>query len=202
MTPASFTDLLKLALQSMRQPRAVLRQILPMQVTIGQLLQIAFLFSVATLLLHILAEASVPDEGFQSLVTQLGGPVAFFALQFGTILIMAGVMAAAGRVFHGAGGFLECFKATIWLHFILLILQVIQLIVAFTAPLLALIFVPATLIFMMVLMVALVMEVHKFENTILVGFATIGIIFAVLLIVSAVLTALGFRPEIEAFSNV
>ncbi|MCP5072603.1 MAG: YIP1 family protein [Rhodobacteraceae bacterium] len=202
MTPASFADLLRMVVQSTREPRIVLRRVLGFSLSISELLQIAFLISVVTVLIQVGLESSIPDDEFVSVVTLFGGPVGFFGIQFGSIMIMAGVMTVAGRVFGGSGQFIDCMKTTVWLNFILLVLQVAQLVAAFIVPLLALMVVLFSLVFSLVLIIAFVMEVHGFRNVGLVILATAGTVFATFLIASFLLVLLGFGPQLEALTNV
>ena len=202
MIRASVSDLLGMMVQSLRTPRVVLHQVLGWQMQTAHLVQIALLLSVIALMLQILVEAVFPDGPMQNMTAMFGGPLGSFALQFGMMMATAIVMAIVGRAFGGRGQFIDCLKAVVWLNFILLAVQFVQLVAVFLYPPLALLIFVFSVFLSLALTVAYVMEVHRFENVAMATFGTLATMVAALLIVSVVLTIFGFSPQLEAVSDV
>lgn len=64
----------------------------------------------------------------------LPSPVLLVAMQLGSMLLLAAVLAQAGRVFGGVGGFAGALRIIIWIQALMVLLQVVQLVALVVLP--------------------------------------------------------------------
>ncbi len=65
---------------------------------------------------------------------QLPPPMLMMVLQLGSMLLLAGVLAQAGRMFGGAGDFAGALRVIIWVQALMVLLQAVQLVAMVILP--------------------------------------------------------------------
>lgn len=181
----TFSGLLKLAVLTVQRPRlgarVVLGQDLPMP---ARWTALAFTAVASALLTHLaLALMRLPDGG-QML---LPGPVALALVQFGVMVLTAIAAHRIGRWRGGRGRIEDAVLLMAWLQFILLCLQGIQIVAMIVLPVLADVLGMMGLVLFLWLLTAFVAEMHGFSSLGRVFAGILGSIFALALLLSALL---------------
>lgn len=184
MIPLTFPQLLRLARQSLTQPKVVIRQVLQFELSRKQLFLLTLLLIVFDMMSGLVIEILAPRliDGGKGL-SQGVGP--FFVLQMATILGGTAMIYSGGRVFSGKGSFDDCFKMVLWLNFVFFLLHFALPIIALILPRLQGFAFIAIVVISVVQMTAYVMVVHGFERVIPVVFGIIAaqFIFGIFLII-------------------
>ena len=143
-------------------------------------------------LLYLLA--GLPGEG--ALTSPLvGSPVVAGLVQGAFLFLMAHAITHVGRVFGGTGRFEEALTLVVWLQFIFICVQVLQLVaVVVIPPMAGLITLLAVGLFFW-LLVNFIAALHGFTSLGLVFVATILTGFAFLFMLSLILMLLGISFE-------
>ena len=155
------------------------------------------LVAVLALLETRLGMLIVPLQGQQPLFALAADPVLGVPFQVFSALLIAGSIAGIGRIFGGTGRFADALLLTIWLEFIVILAQAVQLVA------LAL-FVPAGLLLgfaaiglLIWLLVQFTAALHGFTNLVLVGLGMVLSFLAIITILSFLLIMFGFTPPTE-----
>lgn len=134
--------------------------------------------------------ADLPDAG--PLTGPLGAsPVMMGLLQAGFLWLMAHAITAIGRLFGGTGRFEEALTLIVWLQFIFLCVQVVQLLALVMLPPLAGLITILALGLFLWLLVNFIAALHGFTSLGMVAVMTLLSGFAILFVLSLVLTLLG-----------
>ena len=118
-------------------------------------------------------------------------PVVMGGLQAGFLYLMAHAITQIGRLFGGTGRFEEALALIIWLQFIFLCVQVVQLIALVALPPVAGLITILALGLFLWLLVNFIAALHGFTSLGMVAVMTILSAFALLFALSLVLTLLG-----------
>lgn len=196
MIPLTPRRLLQLVAQSLRQPKAVMQQILAINVTRKQLYLLMLLLVVIDLMSGLLMEILIPGAvgGGRGLSR---GVAPFFILQLFTILGGAVLVYNGGRVFGGQGSFDDCLKMTIWLNFVFFVLHFLLPITSLVAPQLGGLAFLAIVVLAFVQMTAYVMVIHKFDKLLPVVFGIIAAQFFFGIFLVILLGMLGINIGME-----
>lgn len=189
MTPQRLIDFLPLAIQSLTQPRATLRQILAIPAQRNELILAAWLVIVLNLMFSLLAGLLIyPEAVGEAESLPLGSSVFMLAL---TLFGGAFLMFRIGRAFGGTGDFDNSLKTVIWLNFVLLIVQIpvpfATLHSAETSGLVMLL----VLIIAMIQITAQVMELHGFTKVMPVLLGIIGVQLALGVVMLVLFSMMG-----------
>jgi hypothetical protein len=134
--------------------------------------------------------AGVPTDG--PLTGPLGGsPVVMGLLQAGFLYLMTHAITQIGRMFGGTGRFEEALTLVVWLQFIFLCVQVVQLLALLVIPPVAGLITLLALGLFLWLLVNFIAALHGFTSLGMVFVATILSAFTILFLLSLVLTMLG-----------
>lgn len=122
-------------------------------------------------------------------------PLMLTAVQVGVMVLLAGVMLVAGRVFSGTGDFRGALRIMVWLQALLVVLQVIQLAVIVILPPLAPMVSLLALGAMGWTASGLVAGLHGFRSIGLTFLGMIGTFIALVLTVSIVIAPFVPMPQ-------
>ena len=188
----SLGPLLRMARDTVANPREGAETVLALGLP-RQALWLAFaLVIVLSMLLGdiLYLLAGLPQGG--PLTGPMGAsPVIMGALQAGFLYLMAHAITHIGRLFGGTGRFEEALALIIWLQFIFLCVQVVQLIALVALPPVAGLITILALGLFLWLLVNFIAALHGFTSLGMVAVMTIVSAFAVLFALSLLLTLLG-----------
>ena len=188
----SLGPLLRMARDTVSNPREGAETVLSLGLP-RQALWLAFaLVVVLSMLLGdiLYLLAGVPQDG--PLTGPMGGsPLVMGLLQAGFLYMMAHAITQIGRLFGGTGRFEEALTLIVWLQFIFLCVQVLQLAALLLMPPIAGLITILALALFLWLLVNFIAALHGFTSLGMVFAMTIVSAFALLFLLSLVLTMLG-----------
>lgn len=196
MIPLTVPELMRLALQSLRQPKVVMSQILRFDLTRKNLVLLTFLLIVVDLMSGLVLEILFPGmlAGGAGLRR---GVAPFFVLQMFTIFGGTLLIHSGGRLFGGVGRFDDCLKMVLWLNFVFFLLHFALPLSAVVMPhMQGMVFLVIAAI-SFVQMVAYVMVVHRFERVVSVVFGVLAaqFIFGIFLLILSGMLGLNIGVE-------
>ena len=184
MTLQDITSTLRLTL---RQPRQAARVVIGWPLSPGERWTVLALMAVASTLSAEVFVALAPEGADPAMAMLLGNPVAFAAMQFGGLALMAGLIFAVGRRFGGTGGFADGLAILGWLQVILVALQLAQIIAMAVLPQLAVVIGLASLMLTLWLMPNFIAELHGFRSAFKTFLGMMGSMVGLVLALSFVL---------------
>ena len=101
-------------------------------------------------------------------------PLTIAMAQAGSLLLLAGLSTAGGRVFGGRGRFLEAVTLAAWLEFMLVLLQLLQLLAMVLFPFFSMLIGFLGMALFLWLLTNFVAELHGFSSLPMVFFGIIG----------------------------
>ena len=183
----SVTAVLNLARFSVQSPRLAARQILAMAIPdTARWLLFLLVISASALLTHVgFALLPAADRAFME--TAMSSPLRTALLQAGFLLIAVVAVHRVGRWQGGIGSFADSLLLVGWLQFILLCLQLGQIIALLILPLLAEIIGIAGLVLSFWLLTQFILELHGFQSAWKVFLSILGVLFSAAMAASLVL---------------
>lgn len=187
MMDFSVTAVLNLARFSVQSPRLAARQILAMAIPdTARWLLFLLVISASALLTHVgFALLPAADRAFME--TAMSSPLRTALLQAGFLLIAVVAVHRVGRWQGGIGSFADSLLLVGWLQFILLCLQLGQIIALLILPLLAEIIGIAGLVLSFWLLTQFILELHGFQSAWKVFLSILGVLFSAAMAASLVL---------------
>lgn len=187
MMDLSVTAVLNLARFSVQSPRLAARQILAMAIPdTARWLLFLLVISASALLTHVgFALLPVADRAFME--TAMSSPLRTALLQAGFLLIAVVAVHRVGRWQGGTGSFADSLLLVGWLQFILLCLQLAQIIALLILPLLAEIIGITGLVLSFWLLTQFILELHGFQSAWKVFLSILGVLFSAAMAASLVL---------------
>ena len=195
MKVTGVSSLMRLAVDTLRDPKRGLRIILDVVITMPELIQAALLVSVLVMIPPTAFLFLLPDQTQQTISECAKSPYFRFTTQIVFLFGTAALITVVGGWFKGFGTFKEALTAMVWLQAILIIFHVVQFLVSLVSLQLSVIIALASTIAMFYLLINFVMEVHGFKKTGTVVIGTFGTFIAAAFGLSILLTLLGFSPE-------
>lgn len=194
----TFDDLIILARNTMRRPGLALRQLQSLDLLM-QIRWMALLLVVA--LSSLLAGLSarlfpVPAETGLGFLTRQ--PFILAVAQMFGMTLTAWLIANVGRAFGGRGNFADSLLIVVWIEFLLLVVQLAQVVLMGVSPMFASAMGMAVIFLLVWLTVNMVKELHGFESAILVFLGLVGTALLTTIFLSVLAGALGLLPEIPA----
>ncbi len=189
-------DWLKLAANTLFEPKKCLRIVLDIVITMPQLAQATVLAIVLSMIMPLLTLMFQPSDVQKSMEGFTSQPLSVFVVQ---VLVLAGtafLISVIGRFFGGHGTFKECLTAMVWLQIVLILIQVIQFFAGFISTQLSVLIFLMSVGVMLYLIVHFISEIHGFTSIMSVLFGVIASIFGLSFIVSILLAMLGITPEV------
>lgn len=187
----------QLVVATLKDPRATARRLIAEQVPVQAIWLGLVLVSVMSLMVLRLSLMAVGDgQMLNPAGAAFRHPVTGTLVQAGSILLIAGVMTFAGRVFGGRGRFIDALLLIVWLEFILTALAAVQLITLLLIPVVGIVLSVLAIPLFIWLMVSFAAALHGFQNMLLVLLGMIGVFVLTAIALSLVLVALGIDPNL------
>lgn len=180
----SVAALLNLARFSVQSPRSAARQILAMGIPDSARWLLFFLVISASAVLTHIGFGLLPVEDTAFMGTAMSSPLRTAMLQAGFLLVAVIAVHRVGRWRGGKGTFSDALLLVGWLQFILLCLQVAQILALLVLPPVAEIFGVLGLVLSFWLLTQFVMELHGFQSAVKVFFGIVGVLVAAAILVS------------------
>ncbi|MDO8885151.1 MAG: Yip1 family protein [Pseudotabrizicola sp.] len=184
----SLSTLLSLARFTIQNPREGARMVMGANMPIGARWVALALMAVVSAILAHLAFALMPLEVRQQMAGAMSSPVTSAVMQGALMLGAVFVIHYVGRWRGGVGRFEDALILMIWLQFILLILQVVQIVTQVLLPPLSVIVGYASVGIFLWLLSNFVAELHGFKSVLMTFFGVllallaIGFVLAIVLI--------------------
>ena len=126
----SLPVLVSLLRETLTAPRTVARQLMALGLPMSaRWMALALIAALSALLGHL--TLAIMTGGMANLLT---GPVTFAVFQYGVLVVTAVLIHQIGAWRGGTGGFADALLLVIWLQFVLLCLQLGQLVAALVLP--------------------------------------------------------------------
>jgi len=174
------SSLLAEAWASVEDPRSAARRVqalnLPLPTAAQALLLVALLTGLLTALVNMIGQSVDPTGPMAAL-----SPLTWVVLQAVGLFIVAGAIHIVGRGFGGRGDLAGAVALLAWSQFILLIVQIVQIVALFLFPPLTVFLAMAAVVLTFWLLSHFIAELHGFPSAIkvLFGILATGIAFAV-----------------------
>ncbi len=179
-------NLIKNVVDTLRDPGRGARQVMAVEMPRQQRWETLVLIAVLS---ATFAYISVAMAGGYSNVSTSGmvgmAPIMLAISQLVVLLVMVFAMYLVGRAFGGRGGLDDAILLVAWLQFILICLQVLQIIATVVMPFVASLIGMAGMIVVFWLLIAFVQELHGFKSK-------TGIFISILMVIVAFATVLSF----------
>lgn len=187
MMDVSVTAVLELARFSVQSPRTAARQILAMAIPdTARWLLFLLVISASAVLTHIGFDL-LPQNDRAFMETAMSSPLRTAILQAGFLLVAVVAVHRVGRWQGGTGSFADSLLLVGWLQFILLCLQITQIIALLILPPVAEIIGVLGLGLSFWLLTQFVLELHGFQSAWKVFLSILGVLFSAAMAASLVL---------------
>ncbi len=187
MMDVSVTAVLELARFSVQSPRTAARQILAMAIPdTARWLLFLLVISASAVLTHI-GFNLLPQNDRAFMETAMSSPLRTAILQAGFLLVAVVAVHRVGRWQGGTGSFADSLLLVGWLQFILLCLQITQIIALLILPPVAEIIGVLGLGLSFWLLTQFVLELHGFQSAWKVFLSILGVLFSAAMAASLVL---------------
>lgn len=192
--PALVTDLV---METLRSPREAARRIIaldpPMEARwIGLLL-----VSVLALLETRLGGLVLPLDDQPPIFALAADPVLGVPFQVLSQLVIAIAIAGIGRIFGGTGSFADALLLIVWLEFMLVLAQAVQLVALVLVPPVGMLIAFVAIGLLIWLLVQFTAALHGFTNLALVVLGMVVSFLVIITILSMVLIMFGVAPPVE-----
>ncbi len=192
--PALVTDLV---METLRSPREAARRIIaldpPMEARwIGLLL-----VSVLALLETRLGGLVLPLDDQPPIFALAADPVLGVPFQVLSQLVIATAIAGIGRIFGGTGSFADALLLIVWLEFMLVLAQAVQLVALVLVPPVGMLIAFVAIGLLIWLLVQFTAALHGFTNLALVVLGMVVSFLVIITILSMVLIMFGVAPPVE-----
>lgn len=187
-------SLVSLARESVADPRGVGRALMAMNLPMeARWLAMAVTVALSVLLTHLsLVLMQVPSGG------QLGGmmssPASAAGTQLGIMLVLSAGIGRVGQMMGGTGSFADALLLVTWAEFVLVLLQVLQLVVALLFPFASVLIGLAGVALFFWQLTQFTLVLHGFTSPVKVFFGLLAGFFAAAFLLVVVLSILGITP--------
>lgn len=186
-TPTLIPDLMR---QTFSDPKGAARRLIALELPPPVLWQALALVVVLSALAAQVSALVLSGAG-QGLLPFAESPLLVGLIQGGILVIMVFAIHWIGSSFGGIGRLEDSVAAVAWLQFLLVCLQVVQLVVGFVSPALSGLVGLAGIVFFFWLLTQFVMAVHAFESAAMVFVMIVVSLLGITFGLSLVLTLLG-----------
>ncbi|PTX55850.1 Yip1-like protein [Litoreibacter ponti] len=192
-------NVLMLVLETLRSPRETAARVLEFQIDRSSLWLALMLVSIVSVLGSQLTLAFVPDEMVNSQSPLPQSPIVLALVIWGLLVVTVFSTHYIGRAFDGAGTLDKALLATVWLQFVMLVVQVGQLALFVISPLLAVLigYLVALYVFYVFLNFVLVMHDFKSLGLVFAGaiVSAIGVLFGLSLLLGLIAALFGLEIQ-------
>lgn len=193
----NLSDLVRRAIDTIFAPRSVATQLMALRLdtaTAWQLLILVTLLSVVGIEAVALLFAA---SGAVEMAGPIGGAFALAIVQASVAVLMAVAIYWGGRAFGGEGRLADAVLLVAWLQFVLLCLQVVQMVFLLLIPVMAAYLGIVAVILFFWLLTQFVATLHGFESLGRVFVGILGGMFGLFIVLTIVLALFGFQlPEV------
>jgi hypothetical protein len=183
-------SILKAAQHSVQSPRPMARQVmalnLPLNVGAMALMVVAILTAMMSAIVSMMAQTAGGEAGVMMMLS----PLQWAILQVVSMFVGAGLITVIGRSFGGHGTLPQAVVLLAWAEFIVLLVQIVQVIALFILPPLALILAFVGLGLTAWLLVNFIAELHGFQSLLKVFFGLVGAGFALIVLLATVMASI------------
>jgi hypothetical protein len=172
---------------SLRNPRQAARMVIGWPLTAAERWSILALSAVCSTLSAEFLVSLAPAVADPMTAAVLASPIAFAALQFAGLAVMAGLVFLGGRLFGGIGSFSEVLSVIGWVQIVLLGLQLAQIVAMLTVPALAALVGLVSIAVTLWILPNFIAEVHGFRSAFKTFFGMVGAMLGVVVVLSIVL---------------
>lgn len=173
----SLAHLLSMARFTIQFPRKGARMVLDADVPTNARWLALTLTAILSALLAHMSFGLMPADAQAAMAESLQSPVITAVFQAGMMLGIAHLMVWPGRWFGGNGKFADALLLMVWLQFILVLLQALQIAVQLVLPPLANLVAVLSVFIFLVLASSFVAELHGFRRVILVFLGVLMVLF-------------------------
>ena len=188
-------NLIRAAVFTVKDPRAGARAVLDMGLSLRSSFTALFLMAVGSTMLSSLTFLLSPMRDDPELARVFGNPMLLAVVQVMLLTLVALLIYAVGRRFGGGGDLPGAVVLTAWLEFVLILIQVMQLVALLTVPILAEALGLVGFVLFIGLLTRFIMELHGFSSTakvVAMIFATFfTAVFALSVILAAIILVMG-----------
>lgn len=177
---------LRMGIETLKDPKDVLRILLDRNYALTDIaMAAAFLSALGVLSVEAMTFLAPPDP--ESGFIGARQPLTSFVIQFMVTVLGAIAIYSGGRLFGGKGSLADSLLALTWLEFVLLLVQVIQIVAFMLLPMLGTLIFLSAVVLLIYLLVNFIMEVHGFTNGlavvagVVVGFFVVAVALLILL---------------------
>lgn len=187
MMDVSVTAVLELVRFSVQSPRSAVRQILAMAIPYAaRWLLFLLVISASAVLTHVGFDL-LPQDDRAFMETAMSSPLRTAILQAGCLLMAVLAVHRVGRWRGGTGNFADSLLLVGWLQFILLCLQITQIIALLILPPVAEIIGVIGLVLSFWLLTQFILELHGFQSAWKVFLGILGVLVSAAMAASLVL---------------
>ncbi len=190
----SLSALAALLRETLSNPRSAARRVMSIDMPDAARWQALLLVVVLSVILVQIALLLSP--GGAATGPMGAAPIQAGMLQGAALIMMVGAVHFIGRAMGGAGSFGQALIVIVWLQFVTLCFQLVQILTLIILPSLAGLVALASLVVFLWLLVGFVQELHGFRSRAMVFVMILMSFFAIAFVLSIVLAILGFSvPE-------
>lgn len=196
----NFDDLKPLLGQTFRDPESVARALMAARLPMpARWMGLMLAVTVSALLAWLSSRLFPLPEGEVEIpvLALTSQPLLLAGIQLFAVLLAAGLMAGVGRMFGGKGSFEDALLLTVWIEFVLLVVQTVQIVASLVLPGLSGILGVAAIALFLYLTVQFTKALHGFTSGIKVLLGIVGTAFVAGFALSFIAAALGLLPGIS-----
>lgn len=175
---------------TLRDPRQAARMVIGWPFSPGERWAILALAAICSTLSAEFLVTLTPEVADPMTAAVLSSPLAFAALQFAGLAVMAVLIFVGGQVFGGTGRFSEGLAVLGWMQVVLFGLQMAQIVAMLTIPSLAALIALLSIGLTVWILPNFIAELHGFRSAVTTFFGMVGVMVAVVVILSVLLVLL------------
>jgi hypothetical protein len=171
-------------------PRGAMRAVLDVEVPRAALIEAAILVSALAVLASFVPTLIYPLPPGEPLADLLSSPLLLGVVQFILLILIAIAVFLVGRAFGGEGTFHQSIQAMVWLNFVVVAIEIVELPLYLIGPAIVAPVNLATMIFAAWLSVNTIAELHRFRSLLRVFAGMMGasfLLFFVILMIAGIL---------------
>ena len=192
MMDLSLASLIAETQLTLRDPRNAARRMMALNLPMAARWLALGIMSIGSAMLTHVSLALIPLGDRDPVIDFMSNPITTALLQGVTLVVLVGVVFWVGRLRGGKGSFADALVVMTWLQFVMLCLQLVQLLVLLALPPVAGLVNLAAFALFLWLLTNFVAELHGFRSLITVFGGIILSIIAVGFLISLLLVMLGY----------
>ena len=190
----SAQDIGALALLSLRDPAEAARYLIGLRLPMAVRWMGLALVAILAILFICVTAALLPSEDLTALGKAMQTPLPGLAIQGGSILLIAALMALVGRLFGGQGGFADALLLMVWMEFLTLPLTLLQLVLLFSIPFATVPVALVSLALFIRIFLVFTATLHGFSRLWAVAAVSVATLVALSMTLAVLMVALGYNP--------